>query len=54
MSGPAIVKEIDLADSGVESKSFFVAKDLTKSQEAKLMSSLKDFKNVFLLGLIMT
>ncbi|MCO5551478.1 hypothetical protein L7F22_004982 [Adiantum nelumboides] len=45
--GPAIVKEIELAEPGEESKPMFIAQGLTKVEEAVLKELLKEFKDVF-------
>ncbi|MCO5561498.1 hypothetical protein L7F22_015119 [Adiantum nelumboides] len=45
--GPAIVKEIELAEPGEESKPVFIAQDLTEVEEAVLKDILKEFKDIF-------
>ncbi|MCO5603598.1 hypothetical protein L7F22_057749 [Adiantum nelumboides] len=45
--GPAIVKEIELAEPGEESKLVFIAQDLTEVEEAVLKELLKKFKDIF-------
>ncbi|MCO5607503.1 hypothetical protein L7F22_061699 [Adiantum nelumboides] len=45
--GPAIVKEIELAEPGEESKPVFIAQDLTEVEEAVLKELLKEFKDIF-------
>ncbi|MCO5555452.1 hypothetical protein L7F22_008997 [Adiantum nelumboides] len=45
--GPAIVKEIELAEPGEESKPVFIAQDLTEVEEAMLKELLKEFKDIF-------
>ncbi|MCO5602784.1 hypothetical protein L7F22_056922 [Adiantum nelumboides] len=45
--GPAIVKEIELAEPGEESKPVFIAQDLTEMEEAVLKELLKEFKDIF-------
>ncbi|MCO5569648.1 hypothetical protein L7F22_023364 [Adiantum nelumboides] len=46
-NGPAIVKEIELAEPGKESKPVFIAQNLTEVEEAVLKELLKEFKDVF-------
>ncbi|MCO5606025.1 hypothetical protein L7F22_060212 [Adiantum nelumboides] len=45
--GPIIVKEIQLAKLGEESKPVFIAQDLTEVEEALLKELLKEFKDIF-------
>ncbi|MCO5609287.1 hypothetical protein L7F22_063513 [Adiantum nelumboides] len=45
--GPAIVKEIELAEPDEESKSVFIAQDLTEIEEAVLKELLKELKDIF-------
>ncbi|MCO5596986.1 hypothetical protein L7F22_051058 [Adiantum nelumboides] len=45
--GPAIVKEIELADPGAESKPVFITQDLTEVEEVVLKELLKEFKDIF-------
>ena len=44
--GPAIVKEIDLANRGEKSKPVYIVEDLTKLQEIELTALLKEVKDV--------
>ncbi|MCO5599275.1 hypothetical protein L7F22_053376 [Adiantum nelumboides] len=45
--GPTIVKEIELAEPGEESKPVFIVQDLTEVEEAVLKELLKEFKDIF-------
>ncbi|KAI5071385.1 hypothetical protein GOP47_0013636 [Adiantum capillus-veneris] len=45
--GPAVVKEIELAEPGEEFKPVFIAQDLTKTKEAVLKELLKEYKDIF-------
>ena len=45
--GPAVVKEIELAEPGEESKPVFIAQDLTEIEEKTLILLLKEFRDIF-------
>ena len=45
--GPAVVKEIELAELGEDSKPVFIAQDLTPVEEEALKMLLKEFRDIF-------
>ena len=45
--GPVVVKEIELAKPGEESKPVFIAQDLTPVEEEALKMLLKEFRDIF-------